>query len=192
MTDWEILRYVHQIGSPMKGTVVAREDVEVRHGIPVGNLTLNTSSPYRALLPAIHLVDDLSAFSPDVIPSMGQEIEAVVFNFVDGILYLSAKPSDLAEESIKAWRDFYEYIDTLEIGAVVEGIVTRSAPFGLFVDLGGPYVGLVDIVQTDLDGGVPLPRDYSTWPKEGEAITCRVRYVRLHGMQLGLSWQGRV
>ena len=85
MTDWEILRYVHQLGSPIKGTVVAREDVEVRQGIPVGNLTLNTSSPYRALLPAIHLVDDLSAFSQDVIPSIGQEIEAVVFNFVDGI-----------------------------------------------------------------------------------------------------------
>jgi len=63
---------------------------------------------YPALLPYSHLVDELSSFTPKVVPEVGEWVDAVVFNFVDGTLYLSAKPNDLLETTIRKWREYYD------------------------------------------------------------------------------------
>ena len=165
MNAYEILPNVHRIGSVINGTVVDRTDISVIHGLPGGHLTVESGdSDYRAVLPYMRLTDDQSAFSPDVIPAIGQAIKAAVFNFVGDTLYLSAKPRDLTNEAISSWRQFYRYIDTITIGDTTSGVVVESMPFGLFVDIGSPYLGLIDIGHISFNRGVQLPSNLKSRP----------------------------
>lgn len=188
MGAYEILRDVYPIGSRMPGTVIARDEPETQHGVPFGHLRIKTESSYRALLPYSNLVDQLSAFSPDIIPELGTHLDAVVSNFVDGTIYLTAKPSDLQESSIRKWKQYYDYIASMPVGSVVTGVVEKAVPFGLFVNIGGPFLGLIDVGHTKINGGVRLPYDASDWPALGDAIRCHVRYFRFHNQQIGLGW----
>lgn len=188
MNAYEVLRDVHQIGSPLVGTVTGHTDIDMAYGLPSGHVTLATSSEYRAILPFQHLAEDTSQFNPDLIPPIGSEIAAVVFNFVDGTLYLSAKPDDLKPSTIEQWRAFYAYVHTLRIGCEIIGIVKKVVPFGLFVDIGSPYTGLIDIGHTSFSRGQALPFDHTAWPTVGERIRCTVGYIRFHNRQIGLGW----
>jgi hypothetical protein len=188
MHAYDVLLKVHRIGSRISGTVVARDEPDGSLGTAAGQATLKTETAYPALLPYSHLVDELSSFSPKIVPQVGAKVEAVVFNFVDGILYLSAKPNDLSEATIRKWRDYYDYIGSLAIGAEITGRVQRVMPFGLFVNIGGPFIGLIDIGHVRFNGGVQLPYDPADWPKEGEEIHCNIGYFRLHDQQIGLGW----
>ncbi|MGN6547305.1 MAG: hypothetical protein ACTHK7_19795 [Aureliella sp.] len=188
MNAYEILRDVHRIGSRVSGTVMSRDVPEMRHGVPCGQLEIKTQTAYRALLPYSNLVDEFSSFSPEVIPEIGAHIDAVVDNFVDGAIYLSSKPSDLDESSIRKWEQYYDYIASLTVGHVVSGIVERAMPFGLFVNIGGPFLGLIDIAHTRINGGVQLPGDVSDWPAVGDPIQCCIAYFRFRNQQIGLGW----
>lgn len=188
MTEWEVLRFVHPLGSRISGTVLRKDPVQVHQGAPIGHLTIETPSEYPALLPYFHLSDNPAHFSETCIPEVGQVVEAVVFNFVEGTLYLSAKPSDLAEEQVQAWDAFYQFLDTIKLGAVVHGTVVKAMPFGLLVDIDEPYEGLIDIGFAPNDRGSRLPRDRTAWPSEGEAIRCLLSYLRPHNRRLGLYW----
>ncbi len=189
MDSWHAVRYVYQLGSPISGIVTSREELRISpKGRPEGKLTLKTDSEYPAILAYADLVDDLESFSPDIIPEIGTQVDAVIKNFVDDTIYLSAKPSDLLDSTIRNWQDYYDYIDTLMIGQKVNGFVTWSMQFGLFVDFGDPYIGLIDIGHTRFSGGVPLPRNPEEWPKESDSIRCSVEYFRLHDQQIGLGW----
>lgn len=180
MEDWQILRFTHQIGSPLPGIVVAHDDRRKR-------LLIQTRAQLPAELPYDWLVDQGASTRPEL-PAVGQRIDTVVNNVVKGVLYLSARPHDLLPKTIAAWAAYYAYIDTLTIGSLVTGRVIKVQPFGLFVDIGGPYPGLIDIGHTDFNQGVRLPRDYALWPTEGATIRCRVSYMRLHNRQIGLGW----
>jgi hypothetical protein len=188
MNAYEVLRDVHHIGSRISGTVIARDDPEIRHGIPGGHLRIRTESAYPALLPYSHLVDQISSFSQDIIPELGAHIDAVVFNFVDGTIYLSAKPSDLNDSAIQKWKQYYDYIESLSVGSEVTGVVEKAMPFGLLVNIGGPFPGLIDVGHTPINGGVQLSCDVSDWPAVGDQIQCRVAYFRFHNQQIGLGW----
>lgn len=188
MNAYEVLRDIHQIGSPLVGTVTGRTEIEMSHGHPGGHATLATPSRFRAILPYEHLADEHSGFNSDLIPNLGSQIETVVFNFVDETLYLSAKPNDLKSSTIQEWRDFYTYIGTLSIGQEISGVVERTMPFGLFVNIGSPYIGLVDIGHSSINGGHVLPFDNAKWPKIGDSIRCSIGYIRFHNRQIGLGW----
>lgn len=185
MNAYEVLLNVHRIGSRISGTVIARDDPENALG---WRAVLRTETPYPALLPYSHLVDDPTSFSPKVVPELNATVDAVVFNFVDGTLYLSARPNDLSEGTIRKWEQYYEYIGSLAIGSRITGRVERAAPFGLFVNIGGPFIGLIDIGHGRFNGGVQLPRDQENWPNEGDEIHCSIGYFRLHNQQIGLGW----
>ncbi|MGE0757217.1 MAG: hypothetical protein AB7O38_09360 [Pirellulaceae bacterium] len=188
MNAYEVLRDIHPIGSPLVGTVTGRTEIEMAHVFPGGHVTLDTSSEFRAILPYDHLTDDRSRFDPELIPNLGSQIATVVFNYVDGTLYLSAKPSDLKSSTIKEWRDFYDYVHTLSIGREISGVVQKAMPFGWFVDIGSPYIGLIDIGHSSFNGGRPLPVDHTRWPHVGESIRCNIGYIRFHNRQIGLGW----
>ena len=159
------------------------------HGFAGGHLTVDSAdSEYKTKLPYQYLTDDGSSFLADAIPEVGQPIRAAVFNFVDDTLYLTAKPQDLTDETIDSWRQFYQYVDTLTVGDTITGVVAKSMPFGLFVDIGSPYVGLIDIGHTSISRGVQLPGDIGSRPKVGEEIRCIIGYIRFHGRQIGLGW----
>lgn len=123
-----------------------------------------------------------------MIPSIGSKIETVVSNFVDGTLYLSAKPHDLKSSTVQEWRDFYTHISALAVGHEITGIVEKKTSFGLFVNIGSPYVGLIDIGHLSFNRGHELPLDYDAWPKAGDNICCIIAYFRFHGRQIGLGW----
>lgn len=185
----EILSDVHRIGSVINGTVVDRTEIHMSHGFAGGYLTVDSAdSEYETILPYQHLIDDQSAFSPNVIPNIGEAIKAAVFNFVDETLYLTAKPQDLTDEAIDSWRQFYQHVDTLTVGDTITGVVAKSMPFGLFVDIGSPYVGLIDIGHTAINRGVQLPGDLDSRPKVGEEIRCIIGYIRFRSRQVGLGW----
>lgn len=188
LNAYEVIRDVHPIGSPLVGTVTGCTDIDMTYGMPGGHITLATSSKYRAILPYQHLMDDPSQFNSNLIPPIGADIATVVFNFVDGTLYLSAKPSDLKPSTIETWRAFYAYVHTLKVGSEIVGIVDKAMPFGLFVDIGSPYMGLIDIGHTSISGGQALPFDPTKWPKVGEKIRCNIGYIRFHNRQIGLGW----
>ena len=188
MNAYEVLRDVHQVGSPLLGTVTGRTDIDMVHGFLGGHVTLATSSEYRAILPYQDLADDPSQFTPDLIPPIGSEIATVVFNFVDGMLYLSAKPKDLKPSTIELWRVFYAYVHTLKVGCEIIGVVEKAVPFGLFVNIGSPYIGLIDVGHTSINGGKALPFDQLAWPKLGDRIRCTIGYIRFHNRQIGLGW----
>jgi ribosomal protein S1 len=188
MNAYEVLRDIHPIGSSLVGTVTGRTEIEMTHGFPGGHVTLDTTSEFRAILPYDHLTDNHLRFDPELIPNLGSQIATVVFNYVDGTLYLSAKPGDLKSSTIREWRDFYAYVNTLSIGREISGVVERAVPFGLFVNIGSPYIGLIDIGHSSYYGGHSLPFDHTTWPLVGESIRCSVDYIRFHNRQIGLGW----
>jgi ribosomal protein S1 len=188
MDSWEAIRYVYKIGSPIKGTVTDY--------INDAFVLLQTSSPYKSVVPFHNLVDldknftfDVhETFTPEILPPIGSEINTVVSNFVEEVLYLSAKPSDISEATIKKWQSYYNFIDTIEIGSIVTGTVASAHPFGLFVNIDAPYFGLVDVGHTRFNGGDPLPDETNCGFTKGDKITCRISYFRLHNQQIGLGW----
>jgi hypothetical protein len=188
MDSWEAIRYVYKIGSPIKGIVIDYIDDAF--------VLLKTSSPYKSVVPFHNLVDldknftfdAHKTFTPEILPAIGSEINTVVSNFGEEVLYLSAKPSDLSETTIKEWQLYYDFIDTIEIGIIVTGTVSSSQPFGLFVDIGAPYIGLIDVGHTRFNRGDPLPDEINCGFNKGDDITCRVSYFRLHNKQIGLGW----
>jgi hypothetical protein len=177
MDQWEVIRYIHKIGSPLKGTVI---------GIDKYSVLLETRTGYMSRLP-FDMIEEESLI-PESLPSIGEEISTVIYNFVDGVLYLSAKPSHTSFSSIQGWQSYYDFIETLEIGSEITGLVTSIKAFGIFVDIGAPYIGLIDVGHDRFSGGDRLPDDMSVWPAEGGKITCRISYFRLHDKQIGLGW----
>ncbi len=175
MDSWEVVRFIHKIGSPLKAIVTGFDDY--------GRVLLETGTDYKSVL-AYGFEDSRAQH----LYQIGEELDTVVYNCVDGILYLSSRPIDTSRQSIEEWKVFYDFIDTLELGTIVRGIVTASRAFGIFVDIGAPYIGLIDVGHDRFNGGDRLPDDMSIWPSAGGGIDCRVSYFRLHNRQIGLGW----
>ena len=188
MNSYEVLLNIHRIGSRISGVVIACDEPDNSLGTVSGRVTLQTETAYRALLPYSHMVDQLSSFSPKIIPVVGSRVDAVVFNFVDGTLYLSTKPEDLSDTTIRKWQQYYDYIGSLTIDSTITGTVKHKVPFGLFVNIGSPFIGLIDIGHVRFNGGGQLPYDSADWPNEGDEIQCNVGYFRFHNQQIGLGW----
>jgi hypothetical protein len=185
MEQWEILRHVHKVGSPIKATVIGFI------GFDKNVILLETGTGYKSVLSPTNLEDLLfipTSFVPAWLPEIGQEIDTVVYNFVDDTLCLSARPSDLSQTTIQGWQAYYDFLDTLEIGQRVKGVVVSCKPFAILVDLGSAYLGVIDVGHSRFNGGDILPDDMSVWPAQGEEIACRVSYFRFHGKQVGLGW----
>ena len=188
MHDYDVLLNIHHLGSRISATVLSHVESEEMPEPMYRYTLLETESGQPARLSYLNVVDDPATFTPQIVPKVGARVDAVVANFVDGVLILSARPEDLLETTVRRWQDYYDYIGSLTIGSTVKGRVEHQRPFGLFVDIGGPFIGLIDIGHPRIAGGVPLPRDHAAWPREGDEINCRVAYFRLEGQQIGLGW----
>jgi len=90
LDSWSVVRHIYKLGSPMIGIVTFLDPVNRIYDIPCGFIHLDVSSEYHAILPYDSLSDELSKFNEPELPSIGDEIKTVVFNFVDGKLYLTA------------------------------------------------------------------------------------------------------
>lgn len=172
----------------MRGVVTSLDAVDKTYDIPGGFIHLKTASEFPAILSYDSINDDPTEFDESKLPAIGDELNTVVFNFVDGKLYLTAQPCELAESRIDQWRRYYEYIDTINVGNTVSGIVHRIEPFGLFVDIGSEFIGLIDIGHARMVSTPRLPYRQSDWPPVGTRIKCRIEYLRLRDQQIGLGW----
>ena len=188
---WSVVRHTHRLGSCMLGVVSSLDAINVTSDNPGGFIHLQTKSEFPALLPYHSLQDEASMFGESVVPLIGDEIETVVSNFVDGRLYLSAKPQELKISRKQQWLRYYEYIDSVNFGDKVSGIVRQVEPFGLFVDIESEFIGVIDVVHSRLAGG-QFPQDRSCWPPVGSRIECRFEHPRLHNQQIGLGWSPKM
>ena len=75
------------------------------------------------------------------------------------------------------------------LGTVLSGTVSSIQPFGIFVELSLPPIGLIDIVAGPGSADArALPIDRTAWPKLGETI--RVRCFQFHesNREIYLGW----
>lgn len=149
---------------------------------------LKSNSVYKVVLPIEYLFEDGDKFEKKILPLLGREIEVAVRNHVNDTLYVSARASDLAQEKIQGYRDFYKFIEEKKQGDVIRGTVLEVMPFGVFVDMGSPYFGLIDIGHNSFNRGEQLPLDFTKWPQIGEPINCVISYYRFSNKQIGLGW----
>jgi hypothetical protein len=91
--------------------------------------------------------------------------------------------------SNERWEDFKA---SMPIGREVIGTVKVICPFGIFVDLGSEFLGLIDVGHSHFGSGVRLPKDPKCWPTRGSKIECYVNYFRDHDQQVGLGWKTEV
>lgn len=71
----------------------------------------------------------------------------------------------------------------LSVGSVITGTVSRHEPYGVFVDIGYPYEGLIQITDFK-DEGVMVPEDY---PLVGSMVRAVVLGFKEYGYQVWLG-----
>lgn len=193
-----ILMNVHKIGLPVNGTIsevheqlLSDKELAERPGwARLPSLQVKIDSHYPATLPAHRLVNHPRELESLQLPGIGDSISAIVENFVDGSLILSARPKELQAETIASWQHYHDFINYLEIGDEIEGMVVRSEPFGLVIDIGGPGLGIIDVALMKNAPGKPLSGNRQTWPQPGDKITVCVNDFRLGNKQVAVGWLG--
>jgi ribosomal protein S1 len=75
-------------------------------------------------------------------------------------------------ETISAAQEWDELKMGLAIGSIVEGNVIEHWPFGVFVEMDGPFVGLIEIPYFREKGQPMSPQEY---PEIGAPIRAVVR-----------------
>ncbi|MGF1426060.1 Tex family protein [Kitasatospora sp. LaBMicrA B282] len=155
---------------------------------------------------------DASAVHPEAYPVVrrilaktGGTLQELVGN---GVALRSLRPGDFADETFgiptvtdilgeldKPGRDprpafrtatFKEGVDTigdLEVGMVLEGVVTNVAAFGAFVDVGVHQDGLVHVSALS----AKFVKDPREVVKPGDVVTCKVVSVDVPRKRIGLS-----
>ena len=188
MNSYQILKSVHKVGHPISGEVLGYDKIASYKDYIMCNIIVKTDSEFRSILPFDSLFDTPPPFNEALLPKKGEKIDMVIKNHVDNTLYLSAKPSDLRKSEIEKFKDFYSFIEKLEVGTIKTGKVEKIRPYGIFVDLTWPYPALIDIGHSDFNRGEKLPYDNNLWPKEGDSIQCIISYFRFYNKQIGLGW----
>lgn len=187
MDSYQVLKSIHKVGHILVGKVTEHEDLTDENGTLIGGeITLETTSKYKVVLPYHSIFDTNEDFDKTRLPKPGSQVKTVIKNHVDNILYVSLKPGDL--EQITEYRNFYDFVEKNDEGQIVEGTVKKVVSFGLFVDIGSPFIGLIDIGHSSFNSGKRLSSDSSKWPKEGDSIKCIIAYYRFANKQIGLGW----
>jgi hypothetical protein len=190
--QWRDVQDRFPIGTLIEGIVSEWQFLDMAYrspGYEVGTpdiLMVEVELPFAASILGWGFTDHLTDLSPEAYPRVGESIQAVICNYHDYHIYLSARPHDLVPESIQRWRQWHELLRTIHIGQVVTGTVTHVMHFGLFLELGLGFIGLIDIVGHTHYPGQYLPRNPDHWPKVGDSLRCMIRYYQGH--EIGLSW----
>lgn len=80
----------------------------------------------------------------------------------------------------EAWREVKQQ---LPVGSMIEGRVTRHEAYGMFVDIGLEFEGLIQIVDIK-DEGRATPEDY---PSIGTLVVARVLGFKENNRQVCLG-----
>ena len=190
MDQYSVLKTIHKVGHSISGVVTGYQFFDSSVGPRSCHIEMETTSVFKSILSYSALFDDYDylSFDETLLPAIGSQVEMVIMNYVDGTLYLSAKPSDVNPDRIGGFVDFYKTVESLIEGTIVTGQVVKTVPFGLFVMLSERVGGLIDIGYPPAEGCERLPRNASEWPQEGDSIACKILGFRFHDRQIALSW----
>jgi small subunit ribosomal protein S1 len=87
--------------------------------------------------------------------------------------------------SIKEFQpnDWQSFRERHQVGEVVDGVVSRVADFGVFVQIDGAVEGLMHVSETPLPRGSRLQDHY----REGDPVRARILRIEEAEMKVGLS-----
>jgi len=165
---WEQLAEKYRIGDRIVGTVRNLTDfgafVEIEEGVDGLVHVSDMSWTKRIKHPSEVLKkgDDVDA----IITSIDQENRRISLSIKE------FQPND--------WQTFKE---KHQVGEAVEGIVTRVADFGVFVQIDGLVEGLMHVSETGLPRGAK-PQEHF---KEGDTVRARILRIDDAEMKVGLS-----
>lgn len=114
---------------------------------------------------------------PKEVVKSGEEVDVVVLKVDSKNRRISLGMKQLTQSPFAA------FVSNNPVGSVVQGKVTRFAPFGAFVELGPGLEGLIHISQID-DKRVELPEKALS---VGEEVTCKVVRVDAKSGKISLS-----
>ena len=79
-----------------------------------------------------------------------------------------------------AWEEFK---NSLEVGALIKGTITKHEPYGVFVSIGYEYDGLIQVTDFK-DDGIMTPEEY---PIIGDQILAKILGFKDQGRQVWLG-----
>jgi len=114
---------------------------------------------------------------PSEILKKGDDVEAIITSIDQENRRISLS---IKEFQPNDWQTFRE---KHQPGDVVEGVVSRVADFGVFVQIDGLVEGLMHVSETPIPRGAKLTDHY----REGETVRARILRIEDAEMKVGLS-----
>jgi small subunit ribosomal protein S1 len=168
---WESVAQKYTVGSRVAGKVRNLTDfgafVELEEGID-GLVHVSDMSWTRRVK------------HPSEVLKKGDDVEAIITSIDQDNRRISLS---IKEFQPNDWQSFKE---KHQPGDVVEGVVTRIADFGIFVQIEGLVEGLMHVSETPLTRG-EKPQDHY---KEGDPLRARILRIEDAEMKVGLSGVG--
>ncbi|MEP6800367.1 MAG: S1 RNA-binding domain-containing protein, partial [Acidobacteriota bacterium] len=117
---------------------------------------------------------------PSEVLKKGDDVEAIITSIDQENRRISLSIKEFQPNDWQTFKDKYQ------AGDVVDGIVTRVADFGVFVQIEGLVEGLMHVSETPVGRG-EKPQDHF---KEGDPLRARILRIEDAEMKVGLSGQG--
>ncbi len=165
---WETVLQKYAIGSRVRGKVRNLTDfgafVEIEEGVD-GLVHVSDMSWTKRIK------------HPSEVLKKGDEVEAIITSIDEENRRISL--------SIKEFQpnDFQTFRERHQPGEVVDGVVSRVADFGVFVQIEGLVEGLMHVSETPLPRGAKPQEHY----REGEPVRVRILRIDENEMKIGLS-----
>src|SRR5215471_20707245 len=165
---WETVISKYSIGSRVSGKVRNLTDfgafVEIEEGID-GLVHVSDMSWTKRIK------------HPSEVLKKGDDVEAVITSIDQENRRISLS---IKEFQPNDWQTFKQ---RHQVGDVVDGVVTRVADFGIFVQIDGLVEGLMHVSETPLGRGEKPQEHY----KEGDSVRVRILRIDDAEMKIGLS-----
>jgi small subunit ribosomal protein S1 len=165
---WESVSQKYSVGSRVSGKVRNLTDfgafVEIEEGVD-GLVHVSDMSWTRRIK------------HPSEVLKKGDDVEAIITSIDQDNRRISLSIKEFQPNDWQAFKEKHQP------GDVVDGVVTRIADFGVFVQIEGLVEGLMHVSETPLARG-QKPQDHY---REGEAIRARILRIEDPEMKVGLS-----
>jgi small subunit ribosomal protein S1 len=165
---WESVLQKYAIGSRVQGKVRNLTDfgafVEIEEGVD-GLVHVSDMSWTKRIK------------HPSEVLKKGDDVEAIITSIDEENRRISLSIKEFQPNEFQTFRERHQP------GDVVEGVVSRIADFGVFVQIEGLVEGLMHVSETALARGAKPQEHYN----EGEAIRVRILRIDDGEMKVGLS-----
>jgi small subunit ribosomal protein S1 len=165
---WETVLQKYAIGSRVRGKVRNLTDfgafVEIEEGVD-GLVHVSDMSWTKRIK------------HPSEVLKKGDEVEAIISSIDEENRRISLSIKEFQPNEFQAFRERHQP------GDVVDGVVTRIADFGVFVQIEGLVEGLLHVSETPLPRGAKPQEHY----REGDPVRVRILRIDEGEMKIGLS-----